>query len=205
MHQQNIVYLKDDRPIDQTLTEATQKSIDASGVQGAHLKALLTIFNANQDECQVALGISSAIWSKHTKNDGVIGDVALALLVRHFLRHPEEWPVKYRGTPDLGVIIDSFKSLAVPANEGIVGIIVGRAQHTVYRWRRKLDSESAAPLHINTLLLWLEKIAKMAPPNLAKRQTKSDVFLVEYLDDVKAEAKLRDIDYTTASSWKSNN
>ncbi|MEY8198516.1 MAG: hypothetical protein RPS47_04690 [Colwellia sp.] len=200
MNESETFTLEDGRPIDRKLLISTLNSINEIGVQGLHLTEFFNIFSATQDECQVALGISSNVWVKNAQHIGIIKDVGLAMLVRHFLLHPEEWPIKYLGTPDLQFLKHKYKELAVPENEAIIGILVGRAQHTVYRWNK--NSEGAGKQHIKILLLWLEKIGKMTNSKLPSDQAKGSLLFDEYLEGIKSEAKIRDIDFMKAPSWE---
>ncbi len=200
MNESQIFTLEDGRPIDLTLLNSTLDSINEIGVQGIHLTEFFNIFSATQDECQVALGISSNVWTKNAQHIGVIKDVGLAMVVRHFLHHPEEWPVTYRGNPDLQFLKNKYKELAVPENEAIIGILVGRAQHTVYRWNK--NTEGAGKQHIKILLLWLEKLGQMTNSKLPSDQAKGSKLFDQYLEGIKSEANIRKIDFMKAPSWE---
>jgi hypothetical protein len=173
-------YLEDGRPIDPVLIKNALISIEKEGVHGHHLLSLMEIFGASELECQVALNIAYTKWRNMVKKKGMVNDPGIALLVVLYLKHPEEWKIKYTKDPTLETLIDHLGKTMVP-------MFVGRSRHSIYRWQpTELPKD-----HIKVLLEYLQLCVANG------KQSSLD----EYSEIVNSEAARRGVNIYHDSSW----
>ena len=175
-----MIYLNDGRPIDEKAIDAALKSIDKEGVHGHHLLLLMEIFSATELECQVALNIAFVKWRNMKNRSGMINDAGVALLIVIYLKHPNRWPIKYIGDPDLEKLEEHLTKPMVP-------MLVGRSKHSMYRWQPTEKPKD----HIKVLLSYL----------LSCIESDDQDLLEEYREIVNKEAERRGINILRDSSW----
>ncbi len=186
--------MPDGRKINETTRQQIVKEISKLGVCGHHLTMLCHVFDAKENECQVALNITKVTWNRLSKTIGEINDPSLAMLISWFLAHPEEWPVKFRGEPDVNEIERFF------GGNTNLSMLAGRSTHAIYRWRSRLPTD-----HIRLILLIMqEAIVKIKNRNNDPvTSAEGEARLNEFIDIAEAEASRRSVNIRKDRSWGS--
>lgn len=185
-----LIVMPDGREINETERLQTIKEIRKTGVCGHHISALCLIFDAKENECQVALNITKVTWNRLAKTIGQISDPSLSMLIVWFLTHPEEWPVKYRAEPNIEKIDNYF---AETAN---LSMLVGRSGHAIYRWRERPPSD-----HVKLLLLIIQSAITMIQSSNTDDSEYGNARLSEFLDIARAEAARRKVNMIKDRTW----